>query len=124
MYKRVKKFNLNTSDKAHGQLMLRNLFTSLLLHGKVETTIKRAKELKRFALRQISYYNRDLPVLVKKTWLKQNITTRKFFKKALENLERVKDDFRLSLKRTRFRAGDGALMAEVRILNFEPKKNV
>ncbi len=124
MYKRVKKFNLNTSDKAHGQLMLRNLFTSLLLHGKVETTIKRAKELKRFALRQISYYNRDLPVLVKKTWLKQNITTRKFFKKALENLERVKGDFRLSLKRTRFRAGDGALMAEVRILNFEPKKNV
>ncbi len=124
MYKRIKKYNLNTSDKRHGKLMLQNLFTSLLLNGRLETTDRKAKELKRFAEKQIAYFNRDLPVLVRKTWLKENIKTRKYFEKALKNLEKVAKDFKLSLKKSRFRAGDNARMVEVKILNFEEGKDV
>ena len=124
MQKRVKKYNLNTSDKKHGSLMLRNLFTNLLIHGKVETTVKKAKSLKQYALKQVAYYNRDLPVVVRKTWLKKTISSKKYFDRAVKNLERVKQGFAVSLQKTRYRAGDGALMAEVRILNFESKKNV
>lgn len=124
MYKRVKKYNLNTSDKQHTYLMLRNLFTSLLIYGKVETTLKKAKALKKYAQEKVAFYNRDLPVVVKKTWLKENISSRKFFRRAVANLERVKKHFAVSIQRTRFRAGDGALLAEVKILNFEKPKDV
>ena len=33
----------------HRELMLRNLATSLFLHGRVETTLAKAKELRRYA---------------------------------------------------------------------------
>ncbi|MFO7260967.1 MAG: 50S ribosomal protein L17 [bacterium] len=33
----------------HRELMLRNLATSLFLHGRIETTVAKAKELRRFA---------------------------------------------------------------------------
>ena len=34
---------------SHRQLMLRNLTTSLLKNGRIETTVTRAKETKKFA---------------------------------------------------------------------------
>ncbi len=125
MYKGVKKYNLNTSDKAHGRLMLRNLFTSLLLSGKITTTEKKARTLKTYAEKVISYYRKaKLAPIAKKTWLQQHIMTRKFYKQALETLERIKDNFALRIRRAKFRKGDGAILWEVSIINFDDKKDV
>lgn len=41
-------------DSAHRDLMLRNLVTSLLKHGKIETTEQKAKETKRIAEKMIT----------------------------------------------------------------------
>lgn len=39
---------------AHRNLMLRNLVRSLLVHGRIETTITRAKEARKFADKMVS----------------------------------------------------------------------
>ncbi len=39
---------------AHRDLMLRNMVTSLLKHGKIQTTVTRAKEAKRMAEKMIT----------------------------------------------------------------------
>jgi large subunit ribosomal protein L17 len=44
--KKGRRFNRTTE---HRKLMMRNLATSLFLHGRVETTTAKAKELRRFA---------------------------------------------------------------------------
>lgn len=41
-------------ETAHRNLMLRNLVTSLLRHGRIETTVTRAKETKRMAEKMIT----------------------------------------------------------------------
>ncbi len=124
MHKGVKKYNLNTSNKAHGKLLLRNLFTSLLLSGRLETTEKKAKSLKQYALKAVNRFKKIKSPITKKTWLQTNIITRKNYKVALENLDRIKDNFAVSIKRSRFRKGDGAVIYEVVILNFDEKKDV
>ena len=124
MYKRIKKYNLNASDKQHGRLMLKNLFTSLLLNGKIKTTERKAKELKRFALSQMGYYKRIKSPMVKKTWLKDLVKSRKYFDRVVSKMQELVDDFKISDKKSRFRAGDGALMIELTIINFDKKKNV
>lgn len=125
MYKRVKKYNLNTSDKAHGRLLLKNLFTSLLLSGKITTTEKKAKSLKQFAEKTVAYYrSQKLGPIAKKTWLQEHLLTRKLYKQALEVLERVKDKFAIRIRRAKFRKGDGAILWEVSIINFDEKKDV
>jgi len=115
MHKGVKKYNLNTSDKQHGHLMLRNLFTSLLLNDRVVTTEKKAKSLKSYAQKALARYKKGFAnKILEKTWLKQNILTRKEFKKAVEKLQSMKDA-KIHLLRSHFRSGDGALMYEVRL---------
>lgn len=42
-------------DSAHRDLMLRNLVTSLLKHGKIQTSVTRAKETKRLAEKMITH---------------------------------------------------------------------
>ena len=128
MYKKRRgSYNLNTSDKAHTALMLKNLFTSLLLSGKIVTTSKRAKALKSYAQKLVAKYKakkESWHPIVKKTWLKEHILTRKDFKKAVEHLEKLVDDFKVGVYRAGYREGDGALLYEVRILNFDKIKNV
>ena len=123
MYKRVKKVNLNTSDKGHNKLMLVNLFTSLLLSGKIVTTEKRAKTLKSYAQKQLAYFakNKDkLGAIARKTWLQQHISaTGQTYKQAMEKLQQLAGNAKISIIRHGFRKGDGALLYEVRILNFE-----
>lgn len=43
---------------AHRNLMLRNLVRSLLLHGRIETTITRAKEARKFAEKMVTLAKR------------------------------------------------------------------
>ena len=114
MNKRKKKYNLNTSNTAHTYLMLRNLFTSLLLSGHVVTTDKRAKSLKRYAQAKFSEYAKQKSALEKKRWVKKNITTIKHQRKAFETLEKVlANGVKIRLHAVGFRKGDGALMYKV-----------
>lgn len=43
---------------AHRNLMLRNLVTSLLKHGRIETTVTRAKEARKLAEKMITFAKR------------------------------------------------------------------
>ncbi|KAB3528862.1 50S ribosomal protein L17 [Alkaliphilus serpentinus] len=45
-------------DSAHRNLMLRNLVTSLIKHGRIETTEARAKETRKFAEKMITLAKR------------------------------------------------------------------
>jgi len=127
MYKKVKKLNLNTSDKAHGKLLIKNLFTSLLINGKIKTTEKKAKELKKYAQEKISdYINKIIrkEPIYKKTWLQQNILGNKLgYKRAVDNLKALNKGFKITIHRVGFRAGDGALLYEVELINSEAKEN-
>ena len=42
-------------ETSHRNLMLRNLVTDLLRNGRIETTVTRAKELRKFAERMITF---------------------------------------------------------------------
>ncbi|MCI5674686.1 MAG: 50S ribosomal protein L17 [Ezakiella sp.] len=44
---------------AHREAMLRNMTTSLLVHGRIVTTVERAKELRRLADKMITLGKRD-----------------------------------------------------------------
>ncbi len=127
MYKRVKKLNLNTSDKAHGKLLIKNLFTSLLINGKVKTTEKKAKELKRYAQAKISKFLNKIAKgepIYRKTWLQQNILgSNAGYKKAINNLKALNKEFKITIHRIGFRAGDGATLYEVELINSDTKEN-
>jgi len=46
----------------HRRLMFRSMTTSLILHGQIETTLPKAKELRKFADRMIGYCKKGTPV--------------------------------------------------------------
>ncbi len=46
-------------DSAHRNLMLRNMATDLLRHGRIETTISKAKEARRVTEKMITLGKRD-----------------------------------------------------------------
>ena len=122
MKKRVKKYVLNTSNKAHDKMLLRNLLTSLLLRGHLETTEPKAKSLRSFALKAVSKYNKITDPLLRKKWHDYYILSKAYKKRIIANLERLKSDFRISIRRQRIRAGDSAILYKVYILNFDKEK--
>ena len=123
MKKRVKKLKLNTTNRAHTSLMLRNMFTSLVLHGKVVTTTAKAKTLKSYAEKTINRYARLKSSWEKKRWLTANILTKAFEIKAKDKLEAfVTSGYKISNKRIGFRKGDGAELTRLEIVALKPKQ--
>ncbi len=116
MYKKKKKYRLNTSNKAHTYLMLRNLFTSLLLHKKLVTTVRRAKTLRDYAQKMLVQYSKIEDPWQKKRWINANILTRKYLNRIKETLEQAKKEYKITLKAVGFRNGDGSLMYEVELV--------
>lgn len=121
MRKRVKRVNLNTTSRSHDKLMLKNLFTSLVIYGKVATTETKARALKSFALAQVADYAKLTESRIVKRWINSEISTLKFRKRASEKLNTLKGDFKVTMVRVAPRKGDNAAKYEVSILNYDVK---
>jgi ribosomal protein L17 len=123
MRKRVKRLNLNTTKRSHDKLLLKNLFTSLIVYGIVTTTVKRAKTLKSFAQHQGAEFAKLTDSRGLKRWANENISSLKFKKRAMDKLEALKGAFKVSIVKVAPRKGDNAVQYEVSILNFDQKKS-
>lgn len=123
MRKRNKKLNLNQSTKSHDKLMAKNLFTSLMMYGKVVTTKPRASVLKAYALKKVSAYNKIMGSSWElKRWLTNELTTKKFAHKVAEKLAVLNKNFAVSTVMVQPRKGDNSQQYEVSVINFDAQK--
>lgn len=108
---------------AHRNAMLRNMVTSLILNDRIETTLPKAKELKRWADKMITLAKRN------------SISARRQAMSVLTNRSALQKLFTILVDRYRdrsggytrvlklgFRHGDNAAMAIVEYLTAEAKK--
>jgi large subunit ribosomal protein L17 len=101
---------------AYGTALVRNLVTSLLEHGKIETTEKRAKALKAAVDRLISKAVRQGGVQGARS-----VDTMVMTKKAYERFNTLKDTFRMDgsnvrITKLRNRTGDNATIVQVDLI--------
>jgi large subunit ribosomal protein L17 len=122
MRKRVKRLNLNTTKRSHDKLLLKNLFTSLVVYGKVTTTETKARALKSFAQAQFADFAKITESRDLKRWANSEISTEKFLDRAIGNLQAHKEALQVTIVRLEPRKGDNASQYEVSIINFDPKK--
>jgi len=101
----------------HRRSMLRNLATSLFTHGKIETTVVRAKEVSRVASRIITrakkgdLHSRRLVA----AYLTSDDVVRKLFDVIAPSLAGRPGGY-TRIVRTRIRKGDAAEMAQLELL--------
>ncbi len=101
----------------HRRAMLRNLASALLLHGKIETTVVRAKEVSRVASRMITrakqgdLHNRRSVA----AYLRSEAVVKKLFDVIAPSLAGRPGGY-TRIVRTRVRKGDAAEMAQVELL--------
>ncbi len=110
-------------NPSHRKAMLRNLMNSLVRAERIETTVARAKELRRLADRLITLGKRDTMHARRRVFslLSDKKNTEKLFSGlAGRFLERAGGYTRVV--RTGFRGGDGAEMAILEYLPTEEKK--
>lgn len=107
---------------SHRRMMLRNLATSLLEHGKIETTLAKAKEIQPYTEKLITLakngfnlnnFRRALAVLTKK-----DVCFKLFHEIGPRYRERPGGYTRI-FKLARIRQGDGAPMAVITLLGEE-----
>ena len=101
----------------HRRSMLRNLATSLFTHGKIETTVVRAKEVSRVASRIITRAKRgDLHSRrLVAAYLTSDDVVRKLFDVIAPSLAGRPGGY-TRIVRTRIRKGDAAEMAQLELL--------
>jgi large subunit ribosomal protein L17 len=101
----------------HRRAMLRNLATSLFTHGKIETTIVRAKEVSRVASRIITRAKRgDLHSRrLVAAYLTSDDVVKKIFDVIAPSLAGRNGGY-TRMVRTRVRKGDAAEMAQLELL--------
>ena len=122
MRKRVKKLNLNQSTKSHDKLLIKNLFTSLMMYGKLNTTKPRAKALRGYALSKVNAFKKLGTSLDSKRWLQAEVSTVKYNKRVADKLKGFGADFAVSIVQTQPRKGDSAPQYEVSIINYDAQK--
>jgi large subunit ribosomal protein L17 len=101
----------------HRRSMLRNLATSLFTHGKIETTIVRAKEVSRVASRLITRAKKG--DLQSRRLIAAYLTSEDVAKKVVEVIAPSLADRKggyTRVIRTRIRKGDAAEMAQLELL--------
>lgn len=123
MRKRVKRINLNQSSRSHDKLLAKNLFTSLLMYGKLVTTKPRSRVVKAYTLTKVAAYKKLSSSLTTKRWIKAELSTVKYAKRIEEKLKSFGSDFAISIVMTQPRKGDSAPQYEVSILNYDVKKS-
>lgn len=123
MKKKVSKRKLNAKT-SHSKLMLQNLFRSLMTHGKIETTLAKAKVLKSYSDEQIGYahqlkVSKDLNPIIKRIGSPKVIDMLFDYVAYLKKIGRKDLTGYSTLVRTRYRVGDDSLMAEVKLIDYE-----
>lgn len=122
MKKRVKKLKVNRSS-SHSKSILRNQLRSLLMHGKLETVEAKAKKLKSYADKNISYALKTVPeqsksVLMSKLGRKDSVELILRYVEFLKNNGSDRSSGFTTITKTKYRSGDDSLMAEVRLLDY------
>jgi len=106
----------------HRMAVLRNLLTSLIIFESIKTTVARAKELRRFAEKIITYGKKGS--LHHKRLAMRYLRSREALKKLFEELAvRYKDRNGGYTRITRigFRKGDGAELSVIELIGRPPK---
>ena len=107
---------------SHRRSLLRHLVTSLIQHERIETTLPKAKELRRFADRMVTLAKRgDLHA---RRQAARFVLDPEMLRKLFSTLaERFKDRAGgyTRVIRTGFRGGDAAPMALIEYLGYEPR---
>ena len=130
MKKRNKTLKLNAT-KSHSDLMMENMFLSLLKYGQIETVLMRSKKLKSFADSEISYAlgveDKSRGLIIRSRYGNPSLSLKlveyvRFLEKSGEDR---KSGF-TRLVKTRFRVGDNSEMGELTLLgndtfNKKPK---
>lgn len=114
MRHRVQKKKLNM-DTDHRKSVLRNLATDLILHGKLETTLAKAKAVKPIAERLVTRAKRGYSVGNERN-LRTTVTSQaaidKLFKELAPTFSLVPGGYTKIIK-TRNRVGDNAQLAQI-----------
>ncbi|MBT3169250.1 MAG: 50S ribosomal protein L17 [Candidatus Cloacimonetes bacterium] len=122
MRHRVKgrKFGL---EKGHRNLMMKNLVSSLVIHGRINTTQARAKEMRGMAERVITYgkkgsvHARNLAF----KYLQDRTLVKKVFDEIAPRYKDVEGGYTRIMKNG-YRTGDRAPMAIIEFVEHSPKK--
>ena len=110
-------------NPAHRKALLRNLMNSLVISERIETTVPRAKELRRLADRLITLGKRETLHARRRVFslLSNKAATDKIFA-SLAGRFAGREGGYTRIMRTGYRAGDGAEMAILEYLPAEEKK--
>jgi large subunit ribosomal protein L17 len=110
-------------NPAHRKALLRNLMNSLVISERIETTVPRAKELRRLADRLITLGKRETLHARRRVFslLSNKAATDKLFATLAGRFAGRQGGYTRIL-RTGYRAGDGAEMAILEYLPAEEKK--
>ena len=110
-------------NPSHRKSMLRNLMNSLVRAERIETTVARAKELRRLADRLITLGKRDTTHARRRVFslLSDKKNTEKLFSGLAGRFSERAGGY-TRIVRTGFRSGDGAEMAILEYLPAEEKK--
>lgn len=107
---------------SHRRALLRHLVTSLIKHERIETTLPKAKELRRFADRMVTLAKRgDLHARRQAArFVLDTEALRKLFSVLAERFKDRAGGYTRVI-RTGFRGGDAAPMGLIEYLGYEPK---
>lgn len=116
-----KKLGMNTP---HRLAVLRNMVTSLFEHEKIETTLARAKELKRLADKMITLGKRG-DLLARREVLKiisKKEVVKKLFNEISPRFKDIHGGYTRIIKIGR-KLGDNALLSQIELVKLEKKEN-
>ena len=109
---------------AHRQAMFRNQLSSLIEHGRIKTTLAKAKELRPIAERLITRGRQD-SVHARRLagrWIQNRTTLRRLFEDVAPRFSDRPGGYTRILKLGP-RTGDAAEMAYLELVDFEPGAN-
>jgi len=107
----------------HRKAMLRGMVTLLLDKGRIETTLYRAKELKRAADKMITVGKKNTLAAKRAAfaYITKEEVVKKLFDRIAPSFEERRGGYTRVLKLGP-RRGDGAEMAIIELVNYEPAK--
>ncbi len=107
-----------TMTSAHRQAMFRNMVTSLIVNGRLETTVERAKDLRRVVERIITGAKTDNLASRRKahSYLMNKESVQKLFTEVAPKYKTRAGGYS-RIVRTRTRAGDAADLAVIELVD-------
>lgn len=114
--KHAKLFRKLGRTETHRQCLFRNQVTQLFQYERIETTVAKAKDLRRYADRVITMAKKQTPKWTARvySYVRKNSVARKVCRELSQRFENREGGYTRVLK-TRFRRGDCAPMAMVEL---------